>query len=46
MALILASLVAMAIGLKNGHAWENMDRAAVEGIASAMGAIFILFVWV
>ena len=41
-ALILASLIAMAIGLKNGHTWANMGRAAVEGIASAMGAIFIL----
>ena len=41
-ALILTSLVAMSIGLKNGHAWASMGRAAVEGIASAMGAIFIL----
>lgn len=41
-ALILTSLVAMAIGLKNGYTWANMGRAAVEGIASAMGAIFIL----
>ena len=41
-ALILTSLIAMAIGLKNGHPWEDMGRAAVEGIASAMGAIFIL----
>jgi len=42
-ALILSALVAMAIGLKNGHTWPSMGRAAVEGIASAMGAIFILF---
>ena len=41
-ALILTSIVAMAIGLKNGHVWADMGRAAVEGIASAMGAIFIL----
>ena len=41
-ALILTALIAMAIGLKNGHRWEDMGRAAVEGIASAMGAIFIL----
>jgi len=41
-ALILTALVAMTIGLKNGHRWEDMGKAAVEGIASAMGAIFIL----
>jgi NhaC family Na+:H+ antiporter len=42
-ALILTSMVAMAIGFKNGHTWAHMGRAAVERIASAMGAIFILF---
>lgn len=42
-ALILTSMVAMAIGFKNSHTWAHMGRAAVEGIASAMGAIFILF---
>ena len=41
-ALILTALVAMTVGLKNGHRWEDMGKAAVEGIASAMGAIFIL----
>jgi len=41
-ALILTALIAITIGLKNGHLWEDMGRAAVEGIASAMGAIFIL----
>ncbi len=41
-ALILSMLVAGVVGLKNGHRWADMGRAAVEGIATAMGAIFIL----
>ena len=41
-ALILCTLVAGLIGLKNGHRWEDMGKAAVEGISTAMGAIFIL----
>jgi NhaC family Na+:H+ antiporter len=41
-ALILSMLVAAFIGLKNGHRWADMGRAAVEGISTSMGAIFIL----
>ena len=41
-ALMLTMLVAAAVGLKNGHSLENMGKAAVDGISSAMGAIFIL----
>jgi NhaC family Na+:H+ antiporter len=41
-ALIMSMLVAALVGLKNGHRWADMGRAAVEGIATAMGAIFIL----
>jgi NhaC family Na+:H+ antiporter len=41
-ALTLSMLVAGLIGLKNGHRWEDMGKAAVEGISTAMGAIFIL----
>ena len=41
-ALILSMLVAGLVGLKNGHKWEDMGKAAVEGISQAMGAIFIL----
>ena len=41
-ALILCTLIAGLIGLKNGHRWEDMGKAAVEGISTAMGAIFIL----
>ncbi len=41
-ALILCMMIAGLIGLKNGHKWEDMGKAAVDGISSAMGAIFIL----
>ena len=41
-ALILCMMIAGLVGLKNGHGWEDMGHAAVEGISTAMGAIFIL----
>jgi NhaC family Na+:H+ antiporter len=41
-ALLLSMLVTGLVGLKNGHQWADMGRAAVEGISTAMGAIFIL----
>lgn len=41
-ALILCMMIAGLVGLKNGHKWEDMGKAAVDGISSAMGAIFIL----
>ena len=41
-ALMLSMLVAGLVGLKNGHRWKDMGHAAVEGISTAMGAIFIL----
>ena len=41
-ALMVSMLVAAAVGLKNGHSLEAMGKAAVDGISSAMGAIFIL----
>ena len=41
-ALMLSMLVAGLVGLKNGHKWADMGKAAVEGISQAMGAIFIL----
>ena len=31
-ALILCTLIAGLVGLKNGHRWEDMGHAAVEGI--------------
>lgn len=41
-ALMLSMMVAGIVGLKNGHQWEDMGKAAVDGISQAMGAIFIL----
>jgi NhaC family Na+:H+ antiporter len=41
-ALILSMMVAGLVGLKNGHSWADMGKAAVDGISQAMGAIFIL----
>jgi NhaC family Na+:H+ antiporter len=41
-ALLLVTMIAGLIGLKNGFRWEDMGHAAVEGISTAMGAIFIL----
>jgi NhaC family Na+:H+ antiporter len=42
-ALILSTMVAMLIGIKNGYTYEGIGRAAVQGVTTAMGAIFILF---
>lgn len=39
-ALMVSMLVAAAVGIKNGHSLEEMGKAAVDGISSAMGAIF------
>ena len=41
-ALLLATMIAGLIGLKNGYRWEDMGHAAAEGISTALGAIFIL----
>ena len=41
-ALMLSMMVAGLVGLKNGHKWADMGKAAVEGVSQAMGAIFIL----
>lgn len=41
-ALMLSMLVAGLVGLKNGHKWADIGKAAVDGISQAMGAIFIL----
>lgn len=42
LAMFLAMLVAILVGLKNGHTVPTMTKAAVDSISSAMGAIFIL----
>lgn len=41
-ALLLASGVAMLIGIKNGHTWESIEKSMVNGISLSLGAIFIL----
>ncbi len=42
-ALTLCATLAAGIAWKNGHSWDDIRAAAVEGIASALPAIFILF---
>lgn len=42
-AMFLAAAVAGLVGWKNGHREPEMAKAAVDSVASAMGAIFILF---
>jgi Na+:H+ antiporter, NhaC family len=42
-ALTLAASLALGLARKNGHAWDDIRRAVVDGIASALPAIFILF---
>ncbi len=41
-ALIVCALFAAAIAYKNGHDLRDLGKHAVDGISSAMGAIFIL----
>jgi len=42
-ALTLAATLAAGLAWKNGHAWDDIRKAVVDGIASALPAIFILF---
>jgi NhaC family Na+:H+ antiporter len=42
-ALSLAATLAGGIAWKNGHRWDDIRKAVVDGIASALPAIFILF---
>ena len=42
-ALTLAATLAAGIAWKNGHRWDDIRKATVDGIASALPAIFILF---
>src|SRR3954469_20320668 len=41
-ALILCSMVAALVALKNGYSWEDVQRAASASLASITSAIFIL----
>lgn len=40
--MFLSAVVAAFVGFKNGNAVTDMSKAAVDSVASAMGAIFIL----
>jgi NhaC family Na+:H+ antiporter len=40
--LTLGAAIGCIIAIRNGHSWDNLLRAIVKGIGSAMGAILIL----
>ncbi len=42
-ALVIGAVLASAVGIKNGHRWTVIERNIVDGIATAMPAILILF---
>jgi NhaC family Na+:H+ antiporter len=42
-ALTIAATLAGGLAWKNGHSWDDIREAVVDGIASALPAIFILF---
>ena len=42
-ALTLQATLAAGLAWKNGHPWDDVRKAVVDGIASALPAIFILF---
>lgn len=42
-ALVMATLVAVAVGRRAGHSQDSLNAAAVASAASGIGAIFILF---
>ena len=41
-ALLIATGIAVVIGLKNNYKWADIEKAMVNGISISMGAIFIL----
>jgi Na+:H+ antiporter, NhaC family len=41
-ALFMATVVGAVVAVKNGHTWEEIGTAIVQGISTAMSAIFIL----
>ena len=42
-ALLIAMGVAIAIGMKNGHNWHDLEKAITNGISLSLGAVLILF---
>jgi NhaC family Na+:H+ antiporter len=41
-ALIVAAMVAVAIGMKNGYTWKELEAGIVHGISLSLGAVLIL----
>lgn len=41
-ALLLATGIAVIIGIKNNYKWSDIEKAMINGISLSMGAIFIL----
>ena len=41
-AIILSTMVAIAVIFKNGHPWSDVEESGRKGIATVVGAIFIL----
>jgi NhaC family Na+:H+ antiporter len=42
-ALVVATMIAVAVGWRRGHATAALRQAAVDSVSSGLGAIFILF---
>jgi Na+:H+ antiporter, NhaC family len=42
MALIFAAAIGAIIAARNGHPWRDIERAIIDGISTAMGAMMIL----
>lgn len=42
-ALLLSSVIAILIGVKNGYKWRDISKAVAQGVASIFGAILIIF---
>lgn len=42
-ALVIGAVLATGVGIKNGHSWQVIERNIIDGIATAMPAILILF---
>ncbi|MDQ1303888.1 MAG: Na+/H+ antiporter NhaC, partial [Pseudomonadota bacterium] len=42
-ALVVATMIAVFIGVRRGHSMESLGKAASESVATGIGAIFILF---
>lgn len=41
-ALLIAMGIAIVIGIKNGHQWDDLEKAITQGISLSLGAVLIL----